>query len=59
MKRHGPLRLGGVPAAVLHRLEDAEDAFQATFIISRNRAESARGKNSLAGCCTGWRIKLP
>jgi RNA polymerase sigma factor (sigma-70 family) len=45
--RHGPMVLG-VCRHVLHRLQDAEDAFQATFLVLSRKADSIRDRRVLA-----------
>src|SRR3982074_114029 len=47
-KRHGPL-VFSVCRRVLHQLQDAEDAFQATFIVFARQADSLAKKGSLSG----------
>jgi RNA polymerase sigma factor (sigma-70 family) len=44
--RHGPMVLG-VCRRVLHHLQDAEDAFQATFVLLARNARSIRKRQSL------------
>jgi len=48
LERHGPMVLG-VCRRVLDEPHDAEDAFQATFLILMRKAGSLDGRRSLAG----------
>jgi RNA polymerase sigma factor (sigma-70 family) len=48
VKRHGPMVLG-VCRHVLGRIQDAEDAFQATFLVLARKAETIRNREIL-GC---------
>src|SRR5262249_39565723 len=48
VRRHGPM-VFGVCRGVLHDVHDAEDAFQATFLVLVKKANSIRTRTSLGG----------
>jgi RNA polymerase sigma factor (sigma-70 family) len=59
VQRHGPLVLG-VCKRVLHEEHDAEDAFQATFMVLARKADSIRRQEAVGSwlCGTAYRLAL-
>jgi RNA polymerase sigma factor (sigma-70 family) len=59
VRRHGPMVLG-VCQSVLHNRHDAEDVFQAAFLILARKASSIRHREAVGGwlCEVAYRLAL-
>jgi RNA polymerase sigma factor (sigma-70 family) len=59
VRQHGPMVLN-VCRSVLHHEQDAEDSFQATFLVLARKAESIRQPEAVAGwlCEVAYRVAV-
>src|SRR5689334_9117534 len=57
VRRHGPMVLG-VGRRMLRREQDAEDVFQATFLLLAQKADSVREREAVSGWLHGVAQRL-
>jgi TIGR03009 family protein len=57
LRRHGPMVLG-VSRRVVHRVQDAEDVYQATFLLLARKAGAIRKRESVASWLHGVAHRL-
>src|SRR5262249_38140483 len=57
VRRHGPMVLG-VSQRILHAVQDAEDVFQATFLLLARKAASIRKQSSVGSWLHGVAHRL-